>query len=83
MDLLGHLAASEDVFQALDRIILFKMFTNTASNLPLGSDRNVAISFGIPGISGSWRNSVTACTSSYTLSAGYYGSVTAYPFIGL
>jgi hypothetical protein len=83
MDLLGYLAASEDVFQALDRISLFKMFTNTASNLPFGSDRNATISFGTPGITGSWRNSVTACTSLYTLSAGYYGSVTAYPFIGL
>jgi hypothetical protein len=83
MDLLRHLAASEDVFQALDRMSLFKMFTNTASNLPFGSDRNVAISFGTPGITGSWRNSVLVCTSSYTLSAGYYGSVTAYPFIGL
>jgi hypothetical protein len=84
VDLLRPLAASDADLQTLQWISLFSMFTNTASNLSFGENRKLPVVFGTRGITGSWRDDVLACISqyTYTLGAGYYGSVTAYPFAG-
>jgi hypothetical protein len=85
VEFLRPLAASDAKLQALQWISLFSMFTNMTSNLPFGGNRQCPVGFGIRGVTGSWRDDILACTSShtYTLGAGFYGSVTAYPFVGM
>jgi len=84
-DLLSHIASSNDIVPALERLLLGKLFTNTGSRMYFVKDRHPT-HLGIEGHTGVWRGQLPQYLETIlesTSGPAWHLGATAYPFIGM